>query len=64
MGQIQYSKNYFDDAYEYRHVVLPPDVFYHLSSQYHGEFHERFSLVLGCGVVDSVDVIGTACLDI
>ncbi|KAK0604747.1 hypothetical protein LWI29_019050 [Acer saccharum] len=26
MGQIQYSEKYFDDAYEYRHVVLPPDV--------------------------------------
>ncbi|KAI6669936.1 hypothetical protein NL676_004821 [Syzygium grande] len=26
MGQIQYSEKYFDDTYEYRHVVLPPDV--------------------------------------
>jgi len=26
MGQIQYSEKYFDDTYEYRHVVLPPEV--------------------------------------
>ncbi|KAJ8619732.1 hypothetical protein MRB53_028261 [Persea americana] len=26
MGQIQYSEKYFDDNYEYRHVVLPPEV--------------------------------------
>ncbi|KAL3620129.1 Cyclin-dependent kinases regulatory subunit 2 [Castilleja foliolosa] len=26
MGQIQYSEKYFDDIYEYRHVVLPTDV--------------------------------------
>eukprot|EP01018_Ginkgo_biloba_P034537 Gb_39695 [translate_table: standard] len=26
MPQIQYSEKYFDDTYEYRHVVLPPDV--------------------------------------
>lgn len=26
MPQIQYSEKYYDDAYEYRHVVLPPDV--------------------------------------
>ncbi|GFS46156.1 cyclin-dependent kinase-subunit 1 [Actinidia rufa] len=26
MGQIQYSEKYFDDIYEYRHVVLPPEV--------------------------------------
>ncbi|PPR86301.1 hypothetical protein GOBAR_AA34388 [Gossypium barbadense] len=26
MGQIQYSEKYFDDTYEYRHVVLPPKV--------------------------------------
>ncbi|KAE8700199.1 Cyclin-dependent kinases regulatory subunit 1 [Hibiscus syriacus] len=26
MGQIQYSEKYFDDSYEYRHVVLPPEV--------------------------------------
>ncbi|KAK8695695.1 hypothetical protein V6N13_000846 [Hibiscus sabdariffa] len=26
MGQIQYSDKYFDDTYEYRHVVLPPEV--------------------------------------
>ncbi|XP_068311680.1 cyclin-dependent kinases regulatory subunit 1-like [Pyrus communis] len=26
MGQIQYSEKYFDDIYEYRHVVLPQDV--------------------------------------
>ncbi|CAN6826600.1 unnamed protein product, partial [Brassica oleracea] len=25
MGQIQYSDKYFDDTFEYRHVVLPPD---------------------------------------
>ncbi|XP_074585289.1 cyclin-dependent kinases regulatory subunit 1-like [Curcuma longa] len=26
MGQIQYSEKYFDDIYEYRHVVLPSEV--------------------------------------
>ncbi|CAN1832963.1 Cyclin-dependent kinases regulatory subunit 2, partial [Linum perenne] len=26
MGQIQYSEKYFDDTYEYRHVVLTPEV--------------------------------------
>uniref|UniRef100_A0A453J030 Cyclin-dependent kinases regulatory subunit n=4 Tax=Triticinae TaxID=1648030 RepID=A0A453J030_AEGTS len=26
MGQIQYSEKYFDDTFEYRHVVLPPEV--------------------------------------
>ncbi|KAG8386362.1 hypothetical protein BUALT_Bualt03G0141000 [Buddleja alternifolia] len=26
MGQIQYSEKYFDDIYEYRHVVLPAEV--------------------------------------
>ncbi|KAI5056501.1 hypothetical protein GOP47_0028319 [Adiantum capillus-veneris] len=26
MPQIQYSEKYFDDVYEYRHVVLPPDI--------------------------------------
>ncbi|EYU36124.1 hypothetical protein MIMGU_mgv1a016924mg [Erythranthe guttata] len=26
MGQIQYSEKYFDDIYEYRHVVLPTEV--------------------------------------
>ncbi|CAI0382762.1 unnamed protein product, partial [Linum tenue] len=26
MGQIQYSEKYFNDTYEYRHVVLPPEV--------------------------------------
>ncbi|KAA0032603.1 cyclin-dependent kinases regulatory subunit 1 isoform X1 [Cucumis melo var. makuwa] len=26
MGQIQYSEKYFDDIYEYRHVVLTPEV--------------------------------------
>ncbi|KAK9843925.1 hypothetical protein WJX84_002885 [Apatococcus fuscideae] len=24
--QIQYSEKYFDDVYEYRHVVLPDDI--------------------------------------
>ncbi|XP_066993517.1 cyclin-dependent kinases regulatory subunit [Anabrus simplex] len=24
--QIQYSEKYCDDQYEYRHVILPPDV--------------------------------------
>ncbi|KAK9827829.1 hypothetical protein WJX74_004383 [Apatococcus lobatus] len=24
--QIQYSEKYFDDIYEYRHVVLPDDI--------------------------------------
>ncbi|CAN0898972.1 Cyclin-dependent kinases regulatory subunit 2 [Linum grandiflorum] len=26
MGQVQYSDKYFDDIYEYRHVVLPSEV--------------------------------------
>ncbi|KAK8970483.1 Cyclin-dependent kinases regulatory subunit 1 [Platanthera guangdongensis] len=26
MGQIPYSEKYFDDSFEYRHVVLPPEV--------------------------------------
>ncbi|XP_074578951.1 cyclin-dependent kinases regulatory subunit 1-like [Curcuma longa] len=26
MRQIQYSEKYFDDIYEYRHVVLPPEI--------------------------------------
>ncbi|EPS63441.1 cyclin-dependent kinases regulatory subunit [Genlisea aurea] len=26
MSQIDYSEKYFDDTYEYRHVVLPKDV--------------------------------------
>nr|DAD19328.1 TPA_asm: hypothetical protein HUJ06_020791 [Nelumbo nucifera] len=26
MGQIQCSKKYFDGTYEYRHVILPPEV--------------------------------------
>ncbi|CAM6114085.1 unnamed protein product [Calypogeia fissa] len=26
MSSIQYSEKYFDDTYEYRHVVLPPEV--------------------------------------
>mmetsp|Transcript_10381 Transcript_10381/g.43589 ORF Transcript_10381/g.43589 Transcript_10381/m.43589 type:complete len:89 (-) Transcript_10381:293-559(-) len=26
MPQIQYSEKYYDDVYEYRHVVLPPDI--------------------------------------
>jgi len=25
-SQIQYSEKYYDDTYEYRHVVLPPDI--------------------------------------
>lgn len=25
-NQIQYSEKYYDDIYEYRHVVLPPDI--------------------------------------
>lgn len=24
--QIQYSEKYYDDVYEYRHVILPPDL--------------------------------------
>ncbi|KAK4524015.1 hypothetical protein GAYE_SCF01G1914 [Galdieria yellowstonensis] len=24
--QIQYSEKYYDDTYEYRHVILPPDI--------------------------------------
>jgi cyclin-dependent kinase regulatory subunit CKS1 len=30
MPSIQYSEKYFDDTYEYRHVVLPPEVAQHL----------------------------------
>ncbi|KAF3555864.1 hypothetical protein F2Q69_00016809, partial [Brassica cretica] len=26
MARIEYSDKYFDDTYEYRHVVLPPEV--------------------------------------
>ncbi|KAG5139724.1 hypothetical protein AAZX31_12G079700 [Glycine max] len=26
MGEISYSDKYYDDTYEYRHVVLPPEV--------------------------------------
>ncbi|RDX68844.1 Cyclin-dependent kinases regulatory subunit 2, partial [Mucuna pruriens] len=26
MGKIIYSKKYFDDTHEYRHVVLPPEL--------------------------------------
>ncbi|KAK8960883.1 Cyclin-dependent kinases regulatory subunit 1 [Platanthera guangdongensis] len=26
MGRIHYSEKYFDDSFEYRHVVLPPEV--------------------------------------
>ncbi|XP_021945528.1 cyclin-dependent kinases regulatory subunit [Folsomia candida] len=25
-AEIQYSDKYFDDKYEYRHVILPPDL--------------------------------------
>ncbi|PNF31753.1 putative cyclin-dependent kinases regulatory subunit [Cryptotermes secundus] len=28
--QIQYSEKYFDDKYEYRHVILPPDIAKHV----------------------------------
>lgn len=24
--QIQYSEKYFDDKFEYRHVILPPEI--------------------------------------
>ncbi|KAI8473858.1 MAG: cyclin dependent kinase regulatory subunit [Monoraphidium minutum] len=27
---IQYSEKYYDDVYEYRHVVLPPEIANHL----------------------------------
>lgn len=27
---IQYSEKYYDDVYEYRHVVLPPEIAAHL----------------------------------
>jgi len=27
---IQYSEKYYDDIYEYRHVVLPPEIAAHL----------------------------------
>ncbi|CAG9135431.1 Cyclin-dependent kinases regulatory subunit 1 [Plutella xylostella] len=26
VDQIQYSERYQDDTYEYRHVILPPDI--------------------------------------
>ncbi|ESW04356.1 hypothetical protein PHAVU_011G088400 [Phaseolus vulgaris] len=26
MEEISYSDKYFDDAYEYRHVILPPEI--------------------------------------
>ncbi|XP_063636065.1 cyclin-dependent kinases regulatory subunit [Cydia splendana] len=26
VDQIQYSERYNDDVYEYRHVILPPDI--------------------------------------
>lgn len=26
VDQISYSEKYFDDQYEYRHVILPPDI--------------------------------------
>ncbi|GBP44175.1 Cyclin-dependent kinases regulatory subunit [Eumeta japonica] len=26
VNQIQYSERYTDDVYEYRHVILPPDL--------------------------------------
>ncbi|KAI5651809.1 cyclin-dependent kinase regulatory subunit domain-containing protein [Phthorimaea operculella] len=26
VDQIQYSERYHDDVYEYRHVILPPDI--------------------------------------
>ncbi|XP_053615347.1 cyclin-dependent kinases regulatory subunit-like [Plodia interpunctella] len=26
VDQIQYSERYTDDVYEYRHVILPPDI--------------------------------------
>ncbi|XP_020393294.1 cyclin-dependent kinases regulatory subunit 1 [Zea mays] len=26
MGQIKYSEKYFNDTYEYRYLVLPPEV--------------------------------------
>ncbi|XP_044314695.1 cyclin-dependent kinases regulatory subunit isoform X1 [Drosophila rhopaloa] len=28
--QIQYSEKYFDDNFEYRHVILPPDLAKHV----------------------------------
>ncbi|XP_017847070.1 cyclin-dependent kinases regulatory subunit [Drosophila busckii] len=28
--QIQYSEKYFDDKFEYRHVILPPDLAKHV----------------------------------
>ncbi|KAK9794331.1 hypothetical protein WJX73_001082 [Symbiochloris irregularis] len=30
ISQIQYSEKYYDDDYEFRHVVLPDDVAKHL----------------------------------
>ncbi|XP_026753221.1 cyclin-dependent kinases regulatory subunit-like [Galleria mellonella] len=30
VDQIQYSERYTDDVYEYRHVLLPPDVARHV----------------------------------
>lgn len=29
-NNIQYSEKYYDDVYEYRHVVLPPEIAQHL----------------------------------
>ncbi|XP_014467569.1 PREDICTED: cyclin-dependent kinases regulatory subunit-like isoform X2 [Dinoponera quadriceps] len=30
VDQIQYSEKYNDDKYEYRHVILPPDIARHV----------------------------------
>lgn len=30
VDQIQYSEKYNDDKYEYRHVILPPDLTKHV----------------------------------
>eukprot|EP00775_Hariotina_reticulata_P005042 gene5042-5284_t len=29
-NNIQYSEKYYDDVFEYRHVVLPPEIAQHL----------------------------------
>lgn len=31
--QIQYSEKYYDDVYEYRHVILPADIAKHIPAE-------------------------------
>mmetsp|Transcript_32366 Transcript_32366/g.52326 ORF Transcript_32366/g.52326 Transcript_32366/m.52326 type:complete len:96 (-) Transcript_32366:283-570(-) len=35
-ASIQYSEKYFDEQYEYRHVILPPDIAKIYQSTYKG----------------------------